>query len=870
MHHPLSWLSAFDQDDARRELESKGVIALTGHEHEANPTSEVSVRGRAIYGRAGCLFQGRDARQVYAIVDVDFPSRKVTFKLRSWFPERGGFGTAEDILEGGEIQLELPAVAPFALAPMPNYTQVASALAGLAQESSLAPVPSLPGMPLGVSDVIVEPRFYRAPFEQLASAEQLRADRAVGKRPSIPRVDPMSVLADHSVILVSGGPQSGLSDSLYWLLARSFASDAERLPICATYRPLIGRNPVERLLREQAPRLGFLLDPDAELPAVTAAIDDIDTSAKKHLDRLVAQIASRPQDRYILGCHGDEHSLLSGKLRDAGVEHERLFLGPFGPPELKSLVKRLVGDQDEEMTDRILDVAFSHGLPRTPFVMSTLAVVLVNDPDYQTLNESTILDSYTRILVGQTEFLASNESGLDVRNREHILGSFARWLRSTDSVSALRGDVESWILSYFDSKGWGRSRSAGRVLEDLVDRRILVEEGGGVIRFRHAVLQHLYLAKQMLEDEEFFDEVLTDPMLNFPAVRHAAAIKRSDRALLRRVGEATVPIIEEIGNRVPLALFDSIQDPDALTADPDVDQLARQLQYFPTYREIRQARESMYEEMEVRSSVGSEPADDSADRGGSRPEDLQAAELAQALEFLPAVGMLSEVLASSELVDDMALKTELLEACIRGWSLAIVMLAVREGLDNSFRALFEDAYAELAPQDAEGADEFREFVDWVVGLALTLAFSLTVAGRLGVHQLDGSIRANIENSELMEASAPALLLRLVAARAQTDEWVAGLRSLLERHGTSPFIRRIVHVFSLWLYHAPSTSEHDLGLLEGFLADITAARTGSGPTAVQDRAAARSRALQELQKSRQRVLYGVDPPTDPITGAFAIE
>ena len=42
MHHPLDWLAEFDAESARSLFEGSGVFVLTGHDHSADPTTEMS------------------------------------------------------------------------------------------------------------------------------------------------------------------------------------------------------------------------------------------------------------------------------------------------------------------------------------------------------------------------------------------------------------------------------------------------------------------------------------------------------------------------------------------------------------------------------------------------------------------------------------------------------------------------------------------------------------------------------------------------------------------------------------------------------------------------------------------------------------
>jgi predicted MPP superfamily phosphohydrolase len=829
-HHPLTWLAKFDADSAKREFENRSIIVCSGHEHEPDPTGEASVRGYALYSRAGCLYQGRGYRNGYSVMDIDARSESVSVLLRSWYSERLSFDAALDRVRGGRIELTLPKPGRTALASLPKHSHVMAALAEVARETSLAPRTEHTDEISSVTDLLVEPRFYGAPFRELATAAKMRPGMK-GTGGGIPRGDGNAALAGAQALIVTGEPQSGVSDALVWLLSQRYERDASRQPAYVRYRPLVGGRPVEKLLSEGVRRFGYPLAYEAPLPPMVAAMDDVEVANPKHLKRLATFVKQSPESQFILGCHGETHRALAEALREQSIEVEILFLGPFGRGELRQLIQRIVGDADDALTHKILDVAFGEGLPRTPFVMAALVLVLADDPEVQTLNESTILDSYTRLLLGLTDMVPPS-GPLDVRGREHLLGSLARHMRAVGEVTLQPGEIEAFILEYFDVKGWGKGMSAGKVLQDLIARWMLVEDGEGV-RFRHRVLMDLFVAKQMLDDPEFAQGLLTDPIGNYDPVRHAAALKRSDAELLRRVGDAATAVIQEITKRVSIDLFDQIQDPHALSADPDVDALARQLELYPTWRENEEIRDQAYEDLEVHS------AGDGGDMGDQEAD----SRLRATLDFLPAVSLLSEVLASSELVDDVEMKTELLKQAVHGWSVAIVIMTVREDQTSWLHDLFQDTM----PEEALG------LLDWLVGVTVTFAVSATAAGLLGRSQLDGAISNALEDEAFLTATAPALITTLIGARYRRPGWVDDLRRLQEDHGGQhPYVRELIRAVAIGSYHMESISDQDAAALEDFIAGI-AVKASPGQPSVQERARIRSRAIQELQDNKRRVL-----------------
>jgi hypothetical protein len=573
------------------------------------------------------------------------------------------------------------------------------------------------------------------------------------------------------------------------------------------------------------------------------ALDDV-VAVPKPLQRLGEHVAAHPESNYVLGCHSADRDAVASALQDQGLDVETLYLGPFGRPEVRDLVKRVAGNAGEELLGTIMQVAFSADLPRNPFVLSALIVVLVDDPSAESLNESTILDSYTRLLLGMTDVSDPEGLGMDVRRRENLLGVLARRLYANGEVSIARTDAERFILDFFERKGWERSLSAGNILDDLIRRRVLVVDTDGV-RFRHQVLQYLFVAKQVLEDEDFRRGIFEEPILHYDAVKHAVAIKRSDAEMLRRVGEDATQIIRKVTETVSVELFDSLQDPDQLTGNPDLDRLARQLTLYPSFSEMERRRDEMYEDMEVQAAAnGTAPA--------------QPSEAEEGADLLAAVGLLSEVIARSELVDDVELKTELTREAIRGWALALVLLVAREGQTNLLHEIFESISEPLDPDSAREVERFKRWLNQFIGTIMTIVVVGRAGAVLGISQLDGPVQALQEDADFMASAAHALLITRMVIDYRQDGWVDRLRSLREAHGKHPMVGEVIWAWAMTSYLRRDVDPVDESALAALLADIVAEGThASGPNVVQERATAKSRALQQLRDKRRDFLRGTE-------------
>jgi predicted phosphodiesterase len=109
LHHPLDWLTDFDATSTRLLLEQGGAIVLSGHEHASNPTLEITMRGQAVYSRAGCLYETHSYANTYTLIDLDLDRGVMDINLRTWWRDgRRSFAPAVHLAPDGCLSFPLP------------------------------------------------------------------------------------------------------------------------------------------------------------------------------------------------------------------------------------------------------------------------------------------------------------------------------------------------------------------------------------------------------------------------------------------------------------------------------------------------------------------------------------------------------------------------------------------------------------------------------------------------------------------------------------------------------------------------------------------------------------------------------------------
>jgi len=822
VHHPTDWLASFDEDLARGLLEQRMTIVFSGHEHTADPVSQMSTRGQAVYSRAGCLYETHEYRNAYNIVDIDPATGQVEVTIRAWEQQRRAFDAAVGVAANGRVTFALPMDRLLPIVA-PTYTPVLQGLGDLAHEMSVVADRLPDRADTSIDDLLVARRFWPLPYAELAAARELDDSAAPGP------VDAVAASSDCQVVIVSGDAESGVTSALLWLLAQHFERHDERFPAYVRYERGFSKvQRLERAVRQAAGRLGMTLERGEDLPLMLLAVDDVDVGHRGALEGFTRYVADHPDQHFLLGSHGEDHTVLAERLSARGIAFERVFLGPFGRGEVRELIDKLVGNKSPELLDKVLEVVLSQQLPRSPFVLAALVAVLSEEADVATLNVSGLLDAYAKWLLGGDEPADLGGLGMDYRRREHLLGWLAAKLVRAGARRIARPDAERAVLDYFAAKGW--TSSSARILDSLVARRVLVEDAGG-IGFRHPALLHLFAGHAMLDDQDFADEVMQDCFTYRGAVQHAAGLRRSDRGLLLAVDDAFQAVLERLGDDIRADMFDRVSTLPGWSKDePDFDQLKAAVATETHDETLNDEQlDLLYDQVDV-------------------PPRVPIAELALPpllVALGPATGLLASVLRSSELVDDVALKADVLKRVLHAWCLLTIVTVLREDQTDELGARLQEALRS-AGLGADAMDRINRLAE----LLIVFMMVLIASGVTGSPHLEIVLKRVLDDDEFMASSAHALFATMLFANLGFRGWPQRLADLYVRHREHPLIAELTRLYALASYRQRRAKGQDERHLENFLVDAHhSAPRGRRAQAVARPGTTRSALVAQLRKSR---------------------
>jgi 3',5'-cyclic AMP phosphodiesterase CpdA len=827
VHHPLDWLDRFDEAAVRRELDRHDVLLFCGHLHEPEPSDEIR-RGHTIYSRAGCLYEHETFHNGYSLVDINSDGT-ITISMRTWWPDRGVFDQATNITQDGVFTAAWPS-RNLASSMLPPQGDVLASLADIVQLSSLLDdsIDSVPN-PL-LEDLLVEPRLLPLPYRDALAAKRVEDELDV--RPVQPW---RASWLETSVVLVAGPPEAGVSSSLLWLLAERYKDRSDLLPVYVPFDNRFSARNLERTLEVAARQSGWT-GQRQDLPPMIVAFDDV-VALGRGLETTLTYLKEHPEHRALFGCREDEHDSLAQRLTAIPTDYESVFLAPFGRQQLRTLVEKVAGSGSHDVIDVVFSVVDEQDLPRTPFILTALVAVVrtVNPSDLSKLTASELLQSFASLLLGRDDIKGTDHLGMDHRSREYLLGSYAEELALKGTDSMTRRDAEEFVAGWFKTKGWGPGTSPGRVLDSLIARKILLEDSAKSVGFRQPALKYLFTAKWMLESDKFRDVVLRAPLAYPDALCHAASLQRSSKALLTATHDAARKLVE--AHLTDLALFDAVSNQSGWSAvQPQISDLERVASEDspevdePDQHEVDARLDEIYDR-----HIASED-------GGSGPTlTLQHGELAHAM------WVLTSVLRSSELVDDVDLKKMVLRTAIQGWGL----LAAYASSSGEATALREY----LSNEDHEETGDEEE-LERMMRLMIVVAMLLEVEEQLGTIHLAKVVDDMLCDGELMDESASALFMTLLYFVGHRGQAVEQMRELFEAHRDHAIIVSVVRAWAHWAYELEERVD-TRSRLENLLVDIyigsNPARRGQERAHQRDGIASSLRSLRLKRLARRQRL-----------------
>lgn len=839
MHHPLDWVASFDERTVNRELHRHIDILCTGHMHQNDPYSTKGRVGSLVHSVAGALYESPEYINSYTLIEVLPSENRATLHLRTYYSERGEFDSAVNLVENGQIDLPLRGREDGEVVHVSEHSLqdlAARAIATVVQETSILGYSS-PEL-RSLDELLVQPVLLQVPMGQyLAVADAIESHR-------LPRVNFRQDVEDHSCIVVVAEESSGLTSALQWFCNEVFTQDHDYAPVVIDYSSIeTGTSAVQRAVKKQLAAAGIPAGTTDPIPLLVLGVDNIVKGSEKKLRRLAKFIATSSQNRYILGCRPGHEYAIEAILRSENVDVVMRHLGPFGRRELKALLKAAGSESIEKVAEAILAFLAKENIPRSPFMMAALVSIMGHEDRWQSLgNETAVLEAYVGMLLGRGDTTEESRFSLDYRDRQHLLSSLAEHMTRGGIHEMRRIDVEQFLITYFRRLDW--SEPTALVLESFINRRIL-REREKIVSFRHPAVQSLLAAQGFSDSPDFRTLVLGAPLEYSAIIRHAAALRRSDRGLLNSVGEEYLRLCPQ-----EVDLFTSAFQANEQALESDTEKVIRELWEIPLPEEVDDASpapgrfqpehmDEMLDSFETMvSAAGMEEAGD--------PDEIEDEQSVRLAQFSDALTLLSAVLRNSELVQDLELKRELLRQLLQGYG-TVAALSVA---DFAASPESSEALADLLGELVSNSGQREAMIEQAEILAPVLIGWLPMMATLSSNKLARALEDTLDDDEFMASPGQALMGALIAKWCDCRNWPVYLKTLLDRHGHMRVIRESVFwICSMVYLHLESTT-YERSVLEPLMYRIIT--YGHQYTNNLERGHSRNVIIRNFKSTRSRI------------------
>lgn len=817
-HHPIDWLQDHDSRSTQNWLQRRAHLVLTGHTHMAEPEFRMTPGGSTTYSGAGCLYESSEYANAYSIITVTLneASYSVDLDVHPYSPA-SGFTRIESATQFQGLSLQnIPYVADSTVLAeaLPTPANMGRHLAVLAERHSVIPQHIAKRRPSRVREIFVDPIFLPMPFAQLAK-------ELGGKEYKEHHLDARELLRQKSCLAICGDHESGLTGSLLWTLDHFPATDMQAIPVYLESRDLISGPPlIDRAVRHALLDFDVTIGRTDPLPRLVIAIDNAERLKVRQLEHIVSWHQQHPEHLIVFGWH-DERLSASEQLRRLGADHNVCHLGPLGIPELRTIVQKLTPDAASETVETVLKILRAENLPRTPYVMTLLAILVAESAaQFEGLSQSTLLDKYVTHLLEMAAGGQSSRVGFDPENWSRILEHVAEQFRTGGLRFRSRLEVDGFVMDYFRSLKWGDTVLP--IVEQLLEWRILVQHGD-LVGFWHPALLDIFLGRRIntefrtasAEVQNSYTELaLSDPLLHSRPIEHAAALAKGNRVILERIAQFDERTFLDRGPKLESADLLAITPRSTTSGPRDLEALAKQVQvHVPSPEERENLQIEEWQRFEASHAEDAPPEDFGDDD-----------ELGLIDELLATVRLFSSVLRSSEHLADADLKRALLRRAVEQWAGVAVLIL----LEESFNEISTEIVKQNIVKGDLSEDDRIAFIDRIVHLFLVVFISVDMNEALGTRKMNELLDELLEDGEFFGNPAYALFGTLLFSELEAEigsRWLDFMERVLKDHKKYQLVLDTLMVSLQRRFYYGPIREQDRDRLAALLADVVLEMNG---------------------------------------------
>lgn len=492
-HHPMNWMAEFDSASVKPRLFQNYDIILFGHVHEPEPEMRSTITGSSITLQSGSIFSGRSHFNGYQLVNVNPQTGQVNVKVRTYFdkPTRR-WGAAENIAPAGLAQLSYkpkkkgvdPDVEKFMLMARPLIRRKALEqfnIADLGSKFEQDPHESF----------IVPPLYLVGE----SHSEMLSSDHTSAPQ----RVDLPDVIIKEVPISFNGPSGAGKTSLAHYcsVLIAEGVNSVQKIPVIVDARTFSAndygvRKAIGEYLENGIDEKKALLN-----GRLVFLLDNFDRIQKEKRQRLLEYARKHSACGWLF--FSTESPVLLNKVesQEGKIDGEiSIRIGYLPRKSIRAMTKRwcgATGENAQETFQAIMRQLEARDLPRTGYIVTLLLWGMDKAQSDNRLNEAYLLSAISDFLLGKSDILTSQRTGVDSITKEHILQEISFFLRPLGGSTHIN-DLLQLLIQLFKDKAL--PYSASEILDGFTNCGILTVEAGQV-RFKYTRFAEFYYAQRL-------------------------------------------------------------------------------------------------------------------------------------------------------------------------------------------------------------------------------------------------------------------------------------------------------------------------------------------------------------------------------------
>lgn len=711
MHHPIDWLK-FEKDTIGKWYYKDFDLSLIGHVHDGNTTVETKLYGTLFTNIApSCISDIRAGYGAFAngvsIIEYDPYLRTIDCSYYIYNFAKRSYVLNSTIADNGIYHFTIP---------NPNSDQLEDVI-----DSAFR---------------YIKERFYPL-MDSYVIPQKANVIKSLKEAFIMPPIKKHGHPADEEIIIdinyiiknkshqaFCGSHESGKTVLLYRLLIEyvEHYTQYNFIPIYIDFEE-IGHKSIETVIKEfidcnstqikellTKKNFVLLVDNYNPIPENTYKTQRLYKFSQDNNVKIIASV---------------EHDLI-GSLpwfilnSDNQIAFELYYIEPFKTVQVKELMQKW-SPKDEfiqrnSKLERMVANFCSYSLPCTAMSVS-LYLWSTESAEREPVNQAVLLDIYIEIILEKLQKENIYRNTFDYQNKTMLLACIAKYMSESGVYDLIYSDYVQCIEAYLHRVGF-TAYQADKLGNYFITQKIFTRSGNK-IKFAHSCFYHFFLAKRMIDDNDFKGYILSEDRFYkyHRAIDYYTGLKRNDSNILQCIYSRFVdffrpaePIYEEIDIDKCFTNIVANKSPYIPRAESvNVDQIRSSK---PTEEKIEQRLNNYCDDRL------SQISDDISKFKNISPDQL--------------IIMMCNILRNSEGVEDITLKQCVYNSIVK--NALIWTLIVKNSLAQYANA--NNGSLPMYYRDVKNVEAFFRFMPFILQYSINL--------ELGTHKLNSIFKKKIE------------------------------------------------------------------------------------------------------------------------------